>query len=185
MRTGTRILICLVFWIAPLTGLTAATQVAYLTPQELGLQSDAVIRGKVLSVESFWNSSHTKVFTRARIAVDETYKGNPRSTVDLIQLGGVVGNVKVTVHGSPRWETGEEVLLFAEPRKAGDFQVTGFSQGKLKILRDPKTGQAYVRAQVEGGAELLAAPPGQQTATASGAEMVPVDEFVEHALGRR
>jgi hypothetical protein len=185
MRTCIRVLSCMGLGGLALCALTAATQVAYFAPQDLAQYSEAVVRGRVVSVDSYWNDRHTKMFTRTRIHVDETYKGNPQPVIDVIQLGGVVGNVKVTVHGSPQWEVGEEVLLFAEPYKAGDFQVAGFSQGKFRIIRDPKTGQAYVQAQVENETGLLGASPGQQRATVSRPEMVPVDEFVEQALGRR
>jgi len=185
MRTCVRVLTWLGLGGFALCTLTAATQVTYLTPQDLAQHSQAVVRGKVISVDSYWNDNHTKIFTRTRIHVDETYKGNPQPVIDVIQLGGVVGNVKVTVHGSTRWEVGEEVLLFAEPYKAGDFQVAGFSQGKFGIIRDPKTGQAYVRVPVADETTLLGASPGRQHAPVSRQKMVPVDEFVERALGRR
>jgi hypothetical protein len=151
----------------------------------VGDGSPAVVRGRVQSMESYWNAKHTKIFTRTRIAVDETYKGNTRPTVDIIQLGGIVGNVKVTVQGALRWAVGEEVLIFLEPYDASSFQVSGFSQGKFKIERDPETGVAYIQAPPLEGVSLVGAPSPQAPAGASLRQRVTLDEFVGHALGRQ
>ena len=43
--------------------------------------------------------------------------------------------------GVPRFEPGEEVILFLEPTPRGDFSVTSWAQGTLRIRRDPRTGE--------------------------------------------
>ena len=58
-----------------LSGPAHATQVLYKSPQDLGTESALAIRGSVQNVESYWNSRHTKIFTKVRISVDQTYKG--------------------------------------------------------------------------------------------------------------
>jgi hypothetical protein len=185
MKLCARLLAFLCLAIAVLTTLASGTQIFHLSPQELGKQSELVVRGRVIGVQSYWNDKHTKIFTRTRIGVDETYKGLGRSAVDVIQLGGVVGNIKVTVHGASHWEVGEEVLLFAEPYDTGSFQVSGFSQGKLRILRDPETGLPYVQASSMEGVRVLQAPPGREPAAATMVQKVPLEEFLNQALGRR
>jgi len=163
----------------------SATQVAYMSPQDLGQQSELVFRGKVISVDSYWNSKHTKIFTRAQIATDETYKGTPQSMVNVIQLGGTVGNVKVTVQGALQWTPGEEILLFAEPYDGFTYQVSGFSQGKFSVNRDPRTGTAYIQAPSTEGVSLLGAPSPAGPARIEGTQRVPLERFVNQALGRR
>lgn len=185
MRLCARFLVFLCVAIAVLTTLASGTEILYLSPQELGQQSELVVRGRVLGVQSYWNDKHTKIFTRTRIGVDETYKGLARSAIDVIQLGGTVGNVKVTVHGALHWEVGEEVLLFAEPYDTGSFQVSGFSQGKLRILRDSETGLPYLHASSMEGVKLRGAPSGQERAAAPMVKRVPLEEFLNRALGRR
>jgi hypothetical protein len=175
------ICVCLVLILCP--AVARATLVEYRSPRQLGDQSEVVVRGSVESVESYWNDKHTKVFTRTRIAVDETYKGSPRSAINVIQLGGVVGNIRVTVHGAPHWEVGEEVLLFAGPYDAGDFRVSGFSQGKFRIERDPKTGKPYIQAPPVEGMSILGASPDGEVRVRS-RRGVPLEDFVSHALGR-
>jgi hypothetical protein len=182
MRRRLKYLACLCFLLLAWATFAWCTLLEYRSPQQLGAQSELVVRGRVESSRSYWNEKHTKIFTRTRIAVDEAYKGSAPATVDVIQLGGTVGNVRVTVHGALHWRVGEEVLLFAEPYDGGSFRVSGFSQGRFKIERDPETGAPFVRAPRPEGVQILGAPPGGQArASVRG---VPLAEFVSYALGR-
>lgn len=185
LRTRVPALIFLLLLVAGTATAAYATQAAFLTPQQMGEQSELVLRGKVAGVNSYWNDKHTKIFTRTRITVDETYKGSGWAVVDIVQLGGTVGTVKSTVQGALQWTPGEEVLLFAEPYDTGSFQVSGFSQGKFKIMRDPRTGAAYVQAPSMEGVTLLGAPPAEEPNQASASERIPLEVFVNRALGRR
>jgi hypothetical protein len=160
-----------------------ATQVIYRSPQQLGQDATLVVDGRVTSVRSYWNETRSKILTEAVVAVEGTYKGARQSTVRIVQLGGIVGNVKMNVHGAVSWHDGEEVLLFLEPSLPGAYQVAGFSQGKYRIERDPRSGKRFVQHVVPGGTEFLGAPgaPG----TASTPTQLPLDEFVDGVFGRR
>jgi len=167
-----------------------ATQVLYRTPRELGAESALVVRGEVVGVRSYWNEKRTKIFTAARVAVDETYKGSGASTVDVIQLGGVVDNVKVTVQGALSWKEGEEIVLFLEPydgpsAAAAAFQVSGFSQGKFSVVRDPRTGKALINRPETSGVELVGSSSPGSPEPSSRIEGVPIEKFIDEALGRR
>jgi hypothetical protein len=158
-----------------------ATLLEHLSPQQLAERSELVIRGKVENSQSYWNPAHTKVFTRIRIAVDEAYKGAAPAEIEVVQLGGTIGSLKVTVDGAPTWRRDEEVLLFAEPYDARTYRVTGLSQGKFEIERHPETGGRYVRAPRSEGVTLLGAPAGGEGRVSSLG--VPLEEFVRDALG--
>jgi hypothetical protein len=170
---------CLVGGTLPALG----TQVQYKSVEQLGEDSSAVVRGTVANVRSFWNEKHTKIFTATLIAVDESYKGRPGGTVEVLQLGGTVDNVQVTAHGALHWTAGEEVVLFLEPYTEGRYQVSGFSQGKFKIERDPDTGAAYIKRPALEGAQMVGAP-GAVDASAE-LETVSLEKFLKEALGDR
>jgi hypothetical protein len=175
---------------AALSSAADATQVLRRTPRELGAESALVVRGEVVEVRSYWNEKRTKIFTAARIAVGETFKGGSASTIDVIQLGGVVDNVKVNVQGALAWEPGEEVVLFLEPydgsaASAAAFQVSGFSQGKFAVERDPRTGKAFVNRPEATGVELVGASSPASPEASSRIENVPIEQFIDEALGRR
>ena len=162
-----------------------ATQVEYVSPRQMGDESAVVVRGNVASVRSFWNEAHTKILTETVIHVDESYKGGAGGTVRVLQLGGVVDNMRVHVHGALIWHPGEEVLLFLDRMDGGDYRVAGFSQGKFAIERDPLTGEAYVKRPALEGTELLGAPPTGEQVVGTGPVRMPLDEFVNHALGQK
>jgi hypothetical protein len=164
------------------TALACASMLVQQSPEQLGTQSDVVVLGRVEGSQSYWNDQHTKVYTRVRIAVDQTYKGTPGTRLELVQLGGTVGPLQVTAHGAPTWRVGEEVLVFAERGKAGEFRVSGFSQGKFGIVRDARTGEARVLAPRVESTRLLGGP--SNAAAREAGPGVPLDEFIDHALGR-
>jgi hypothetical protein len=119
-----------------------STQVVPRTSQELGRDSALVVRGTVEEVRSFWTPSRTKIFTEVVVRVEEGYKGGASEQIRILQLGGSVDGVRVTVSGALQWRDQEEVLLFLEPYVKDTYQVSGFSQGKFRIERDPATGEA-------------------------------------------
>lgn len=185
MRSFIGIMAIMLACILPYAAIVGATQIEYRSPQQLAQQSALVVAGTVQSVESFWNDKHTKIITRTRIAVDETFKGTGKRTIDIIQLGGTVGTVKVTVHGALQWTPGEEVLLFVEQHDAVDYRVAGFSQGKYNIERDPVTGQKFINRPALEGVEIQGAPSERQLKKVSQLKKISLEQFVSQALERR
>jgi len=173
---------------AALTALTLmaplawGTQVLYRSPQQLGSESALVVRGEVTGVRSYWNESQTKILTETRIDVADTFKGATGRAVNVVQLGGVVGNVRMTVHGALSWRPGEEVLLFLEPMGQGAYRVSGFFQGKFNVVRDD-SGVPFVENAPAGDTDVVGAPGAEGRTRPSGP--VALDEFVNQALGRR
>ncbi len=157
-----------------------ATQVIQQTPKQLATASQLVVDGKVSSVRSYWNDDHSKIFTEAMVAVGSTYKGGSTSTVRVVQIGGVVDNVRMTAAGALQWKKGEEVLLFLEPSVPGAFQVAGFSQGKYLIERDA-TGKAFVKQALppdSGDAKTLASDAQPSAA----AQKITLEQFLDSVL---
>jgi hypothetical protein len=166
-----------------LTGAVEATQIIYQTPRQMGDEASLVVRGKVASVRSFWNDSQTKILTETVIAIDESYKGDGDVTARVLQLGGVVGTVRMHVHGAPPWTRGEEVVLFLESIDAASYRVSGFSQGKFKVERDPVTGEPFVSYPMMDGVEVLGAPSADGEGGVPRSVKMPLDVFIGDALG--
>ncbi len=172
-------IVLLVFVSVPFT---QATQIIHRTPQQLGERSELVVHGHVMTVQSAWNDKRTKIFTTTVISVENTYKGAAAPVVEIIQLGGVVDNIRVNVSGSLQWRPGEEVVLFLAPYE-GKYAVSGFSQGKFNVKRDAKTGKAYIERPELEGVEIMGAPSKDGTTKPTKVEKVPLEEFVNRALG--
>lgn len=181
MNRVTAILICLSIAMCAIVPFAHGTQIVYQTPQQLGHNAELVVHGTVVSVESQWDDQRAKIFTTTRIAVEDTYKGAGSPLVEIIQLGGVVGNVRVNVSGALQWAPGEEVLLFLEPY-LGKYAVSGFSQGKFLVQRDPESGDAYVRRPSLDGVEIQGAPSVDGSPRSSAMADMPLQDFVDRAL---
>lgn len=180
MRRRVSIPFALLFVLCIAAGDALGTKLAYRGPKDLAAESPVIVRGRVTSVSSYWNARHTKIFTEARVRVEETYKGGDLREARVLQLGGVVGHVNMRVEGALGWKESEEVLLFLEPGMTGTFNVAGFSQGKFTIERDPRTNRAFVRAPDLADTELLGAPerPGSPA-------RISLDEFVAKTMSGR
>jgi hypothetical protein len=156
-----------------------ATQLRQLSLEEMGQVADKIVQGTVTATRSFWNAEGTKIFTEITVASDETYKGRPEGTVRILQLGGTVDNVQVTVHGALAWTPGEEVLLFLEAYRDGAHVVSGLSQGKYNVVRDLHSGEVFVTHSASSVVETTG-PPG--TAPRRD-DLVPLASVVNRALG--
>jgi hypothetical protein len=102
--------------------------------------------------------------------------------VEVVQLGGTVDNIRVHVSGALQWRQDEEVLLFLEPYE-NKHVVSGFSQGKFNVKRDEKTGEAYIERPELEGVEIMGAPSKDGATRATKVRNVPLEEFINHALG--
>lgn len=134
--------------------------------EELATASAAVVHGRVVSVDSFWNPSHTLIVTEAIVEVEKALIGETPRYILVRTAGGVVEDYRVVAHGFPSFSESERVLLFVsrdevrplglvEPR--GDlpsFRVTGFAQGHFRILTN-RFGQDIVVPTLDADIELV------------------------------
>ena len=180
MKRASSILRVSILVLVALTTFGQATQIIYRSPQQMGEESALVVSGRVTGVRSYWNDTNTKICTETQVAIDQSYKGGAGGTVSVVQLGGVVGHVQMKVEGALAWSPGEEVLLFLEPFNGDRYMVYGLSQGRYEIERDVR-GRPYVSRGAFEGLEMLDAPEDRASET----ERVPLDTFIDKALGGR
>jgi len=136
-----------------------ATVLVELTTRQLTVQSQLVVRGKV--VDQRVVAVEGRLWTDSTIQVAQALKGSARrgATLVLRQPGGEIGGVGMRVTGVARFRRGEEVVVFA--RAAGPVQIpVGMCQGKFEILRD-RGGQTRVRRDLTGAGFVRFAPDGR------------------------
>jgi hypothetical protein len=141
--------------VAPLAG---ATVLLALEVEDLAILSPVVLVGEVNAVESGWNPQKTRIHTHVLITPIEVLKGPADlGTVKVKFLGGKAGDTMASLPGAPRFEVGEKVLLFLEPRRDQDgYLPVGFYQGKFKVFTDPVTkGEMLLRDGPDLGVKLL------------------------------
>jgi hypothetical protein len=110
-----------------------ATLLRALDLTELVAAADQIVLADVLSVQAAWDGSHRTIHTIIEIGVRESWKGLPPTNgrITIRQLGGTVGEIEMTVHGTPKFSVGERALLFLH-----GSQVVGMSQGKRDLRWD-------------------------------------------------
>lgn len=140
--------------------------------EDLLLAADAVVRGEVVSVESFWNDRHTLIITEAVFEVQTVLVGSAPTYVTLRTAGGTVDGETVEAIGFPTFEQGEQALLFLErddARPMGKvhtggrhegYRVTGYQLGHYRIVRD-RRGQELAVPTADPGVALVT-PDGRQ-----------------------
>lgn len=135
----------------------ASTFVA-LTADQLITESDSIVQGRVIGVESRWDDAGRIVISEARILVSESLVGKAPSIVTVTTPGGEVGDLKVEAAGFPQFTKGQEVILFL--KGAGEQQrIVGHQQGHIEVVTR-LDGVTLAVPQLEDGVNLLT-PSGQ------------------------
>jgi hypothetical protein len=140
VRSSAAAMCMLVFIVAFSTALAQEQQKPI---RELAKEADVVAVGRVTELKSEWDEGKTRIITRVSLAVDEYLKeGNERSkTVTIVTLGGEIGEVGEMYTHVPTFRQSEQVAVFLRKDAKGDYRVSGGTQGKYSIERNPDSGQ--------------------------------------------
>ncbi len=153
------------------------------TFKELVHESDYVVRGRVMAVESAWQERGASrvIVTRVRLDVVEVIAGAPPEPLVLTMLGGKVGEQAMVLEGAPQFEVGDEDVLFVHGNGRFVSPLTRIMYGRYRVKKDNATGREYVTR--DNGAPLAETSEVSQPlhAAGEGAE-VPKTVQVQRAL---
>ena len=138
------IIICLM--LIPILELSA--QVKKMSIQELTDASTAVIVGKCTGKQSSWNEKGNQILTQITIQTEQDIKGELGTTAIITVPGGQVDDIRYEVSDMPIFEEGEESLVFVWQHPSGKLLVTGAHHGKLRIVKDKKSGKRSIQGGV-------------------------------------
>jgi len=158
----------------------AASTFLAATPEELVAQSDAVVQGRVLQVDSFWSPSGRLIVTEAMVQVEEAVTGRAPSVVVLRTAGGTVGGYTIQAHGFPEFKVNDRLLLFIRNGEPGN--VVGYRQGQYRIALSQ--GVEMALPTVEAGVRLLT-PDGRQAASPQPVRLDVLKDRIRDAGARR
>lgn len=119
----------------------AATTLARMDLGRLAQAAKVVVRAKCVGGESIWDGG--EIWTLTRCDTIEVFKGHPPAEFTLRLIGGRVGAIESLVGGVPRFQPGEEVILFLDAAPAGGYSITAWSEGTFRVRRTV-TGQSLV-----------------------------------------
>src|SRR5450759_5881286 len=132
------VILALIILFAPAKG--SAAYLIHLTLEEMTAQSQAILLGRCVEVSSAWNATHSDIVTNSVFEVSQYYKGGMGKRVTITELGGQVGGWVSEYTGIPRFQVGEEAVLFVWTGPAGAHQVIGLTQGKFRVQRSGGAG---------------------------------------------
>ena len=109
--------------------------------KNLSEKAEVILTGKVTQMESSWNASKTRIYTKTTVQVEEFIKGNSNENyVEITHPGGEVGDVGELYTHMPQFEYNEEVLVFLKKDlKNNEYNVLNGAEGKITVLEDPRT----------------------------------------------
>ena len=106
-----------------------------LSLQERVNASTLIVEGIVQSKSCHWNSDQTMIFTKNKVQISKIFKGSgliSQYTIDVITMGGVIGNKAVKAEPELELETGEiGILLLIQ--KNGEWVAESGPQGFIRI----------------------------------------------------
>jgi hypothetical protein len=124
----------------------------YVVPmQEKISGSSAIIEGKVIARQSFWNANSSFIYTSNIIEVYKVFKGSVTTNqIEVITEGGVVGNQMIKAEPSLELQIDETGVFFliqaANLNPASPFtpsnQFEGYAANQSLIKYDLKDGSA-------------------------------------------
>ena len=132
-----------------------------LSLEELVDRSELIIHGRCLRSWSAWDAGHQFIWTHHEIQVSDPLKGAPGLTVVVSEPGGILDGMELLIEGLPRYQDGEEMVLFLFKTPIGFWRTRGLGQGKYGVVADAAAGQR-LRADLNGA--VLIEPAGAATA---------------------
>lgn len=158
----------------------AATFVDMELP-ELVAGSDAVIEGRVVEVESFWDENGAVIVTEALIQVDDKIAGKSEDWIRVRVPGGEVDGYTIQAPGFPTLALDERVVLFVHrPAEGGDaLRITGNPLGKYRVVEEG--GEQLARPTVDSGA-VLVSPRGGRTEAPQALSLERLKEDIREAV---
>ncbi len=116
--------------------LASATYLKHYSVEEKVQHSDIIV------VATY--AGNTSLRDHGRIVTDSQFTGleiiahsdstaAPKASLNIRQLGGVLGNMRSEVHGGAQFVEGERYLLFIHRHSSGLFELVGMSQGAYRL----------------------------------------------------
>jgi hypothetical protein len=167
----------------PATAFVAkATTLMRMSLAQMARTAQVIVRARCVSNATLWDEG--EIWTRTTFDVEESWSGPPGTRQIAVRLlGGSLGNISSRVSGIPRFQPGEDTVLFLEPSRNGDFAIVSWQQGTFRIRQNAAMGAEIV---VQDTASVLTYDPGSRRFEAAGIRAMALADFrsrVVAALG--
>jgi hypothetical protein len=152
-----------------------ATTLKHMSLKQLTVSARAIVRARCVGVhiQGTANGEGGEIWTVTDFEIEESWKGRAPAQLQIWLPGGRAGHVIRLVPGAPRFQPGEEAILFLEPTVSGKWSITAWGEGTFRIRRD--AAQREIAVQDAGGIGNSFGNAGNGTMTAP--QNLPVDKL--------
>jgi hypothetical protein len=121
-----------------IAGAALATTVIPPSFDELVSRAEMIFQGSVTDVRSEWTGEGAQrhIMSYVTLKVEDSFKGNPGSTVTLRMLGGTVGDETMEVTDAPKFKVGDRDILFVENNGTQFVPLVGIMHGRFRVKKD-------------------------------------------------
>ncbi|MFY9611772.1 MAG: putative Ig domain-containing protein [Blastocatellia bacterium] len=141
LKQTSRSLILLLFFLCSAQS-SFATTVIIPSDDDMVIGARAILRGRVVAIESSYDERNSRIYTYITVKVREVLKGQiTERRIVLKELGGQVGDRTSVIYGNPQFKKGEKVLLYLDTWADGSLRTYQMFLGKFNIVNDPITGR--------------------------------------------
>ena len=144
--------------------------------------ASAIFLGRLVSKESRWDNAHRWILTYNRFQIDKSLKGLPAREMTLVTPGGTVGNMTQDAVGIPKFDVGDEHVLFVRNTQAGPT-VLYFEQGAYQVVADQRGDKMVV--PTVSSAVLIDTQAGKAVAPESPRSLREFEGLVRDTVKRR
>lgn len=132
-----------------------ATTVVPPTFDQLVVESEQVFRGVATGIRCEWKGTgdQRRIVTLVTFEVREVILGDLPATIELEFLGGEIDGEGMLVAGQPKFEVGDEDILFVAGNRVSLCPLVAMMYGRYLVVRESET-QAFVAR--ENGVPLTA-----------------------------
>ena len=97
--------------------------------------ASSIVLGRCVTEQSRWDASHKLILTYTTFRVEKMIKGQPAQEVTVVTPGGTIGNVAQDAIGVPRFQPGEDHVVFVRDTRSGPT-VLYFEQGAYEVAAE-------------------------------------------------
>jgi hypothetical protein len=116
---------------------------------ELVRRADHIAVVDVMAERAAWDAKHERIYSTVDLKVVERWKGSPAANatgsdhLTIVQPGGTVGDITMTVTGLSSFTPGERALVFLHGQ-VDHAQLVGMTQGKRSVRFEATSGRWMV-----------------------------------------
>jgi hypothetical protein len=151
----------------------AATTLLRMSLSQIARAAKVIVRARCVSNATLWDNG--EIWTHTTFDVEESWTSPPRSRQIAVRLlGGSLGSITSHVSGIPRFQPGEDTVLFLEASPNGDFAIVSWQQGTFRIRPNAAIGTEIV---VQDTASVLTYDPVSRRFEAAGIRAMALADF--------